>query len=268
MEHKTVQSANGVVHYWISRNDDEGAKAIVFTHGVTANHMMFEKQVEFFSGRYTVITWDIPLHGASRPYRDFSFANTAKELKAILEAERIEKAVLVGMSLGGYPSQEFAIRYPDMVLGFVALDTTPYGPGYYSNSDRWWLERVERIARRIPDGMLRRSMAKSVSRTPYSYDLMLEMLKPLTKDEICRQMGIAYGGFLKENRGARFAFPVLILLGENDTTGKVRQYCFAWSREEGYPLHVIKNAAHLSNCDNPDQVNGEIERFLCRLPGS
>ena len=265
MEHKTIKSANGTVHYWISRSDDANAKNIVFTHGVTADHRMFEKQIESFSGHHTVITWDVPLHGLSRPYTNFSFENTARELKAILTAEQIEQAVLVGMSMGGYPSQEFADRYPDMVLGFIALDTTPYGLDYYSRSDRWWLKRVEGIARWIPDKMLRRSMSKSVSKTQYSYDLMMEILNSSSKSEICEQMGIAYGKFLKENRDVRFNFPVLILLGEYDIVGKVGPYCKAWAIKEGYPLHIIKNAAHFSNGDNPMQVNQEIETFLLGL---
>lgn len=264
-EHKMVESVNGTTHYWISSNENKDAPCIVFTHGVTANHMMFERQLEFFSKDYTVITWDVPLHGLSRPYDDFSFENTAKELKSILDAEQIEKVVLVGMSLGGYPSQEFAVRYPEMVLGFVALDTTPYGLSYYSKFDRWCVRQVEPLAKLFPERTLRESMAKSVSTTDYSRGVMMEMLKPLSKTDIVRQMGIAYAGFLKENRDVHFDFPILILLGEFDKTGKVAAYSRAWSKKEGYPLHIIKNAAHFSNGDNPDAVNREIEEFVLGL---
>lgn len=265
MEHKNIKSEHGITHYWITKNGHANAKNIVFTHGLTANHMMFEKQADYFSKEHTVITWDVPLHGQSRPYVQFSFEHAAKELRAILEAEHIEQVVLVGMSMGGYPSQEFAIRYPEMVLGFIALDTTPYGLDYYSKSDQWWLKHVEAIAKWFPDKMLRKSMSRSVSKTQYSIDLMLKMLKPLSKSDICRQMGIAYGGFLKENRDVHFDFPVLILLGEYDKTGKVKQYCKAWSKKEGYPLHMIKDAAHFSNGDNPSEVNREIDSFISQF---
>ncbi|PKM72732.1 MAG: alpha/beta hydrolase [Firmicutes bacterium HGW-Firmicutes-16] len=261
-EHKKVESSNGVTHYWIGRNENKNAACIVFTHGVTANHIMFEKQIEFFSKDYTVITWDVPLHGISRPYKNFSFENTAKELKLILKVEQIAKVVLVGMSLGGYPSQEFALRYLEMVLGFVALDTTPYGLRYYSKFDRWCVRQVEPLAKWFPEKTLRKSMAKAVSKSQYSYDTMVKMLEPMSKAEIVQQMGIAYAGFLKENRDANFNFPVLILLGEYDKTGKVAQYSKAWAKKEGYPLHIIKNASHFSNGDNPDSVNGEISEFV------
>jgi pimeloyl-ACP methyl ester carboxylesterase len=260
--HKQIKSINGVVHYWINRNINKDAKCIVFTHGLTANHSMFEKQVEYFKTKYSVITWDVPLHGLSRPYNDFSYNKAAIELKTILDKERMKKVILIGMSMGGYPSQEFASLYPDMVEGFIALDTTPFGMKYYSKSDLWWLKQVAPLAKWFPDGMLRKSMAKSVSKTEYSYKKMMEMLSPLSKMQIIEQMDIAYGEFAKENKDVNFTFPVLLLLGDSDTTGKVKLYNEEWSKITGYPLHLIRNAAHFSNGDNPDQVNMEIEAFI------
>ena len=262
MEHKQIQSNNGIIHYWIKKHEDPEAKCIVFTHGLTANHTMFEKQTEYFSSKYTLITWDVPLHGLSRPYRDFSYQHTAIELKNILKKEDIQNVVLVGMSMGGYPSQMYIHMFPDMVKGFIAIDTTPFGIKYYSKSDLWWLKQVEPMSKWFPDNMLRKSMAKSVSKTAYSYNKMMEMLKPMTKSQIIEQMGIAYGKFAAENRDITLPCPVLILLGDSDKTGKVRQYCCDWSASTSYPLHIIKNAAHFSNGDNAEQVNAEIESFI------
>jgi len=289
LTHKQVTSQRGTVHYWISRPesglgsgpeskpaDMQGDRpkdiigtatdrCLVFTHGLTANHTMFEKQVAYFSTFCTVLTWDVPMHGESRPYRDFSYANTATDLKQILDEESISQVVLVGMSMGGYPSQAFAIQYPEQVIGFVALDTTPFGLDYYSRSDMWWLRQVGPMARLFPDRMLRKSMAHSVSRTRYAADLMMQMLRTCSKNEVVEQMELAYGGFLKENKDVSFAFPVCILMGEFDKTGKMRQYCEMWSRRENYPLHVIRDAAHFSNADQPEAVNREILAFLKQI---
>ena len=88
------------------------------------------------------------------------------------------------------------------------------------------------------------------------------MLAPLSKEQIIEQMDIAYGKFAQENMDLQLNCPVLILLGDKDNTGKVKQYCKAWAKKTGYPLHIIENAAHFSNGDNPQQVNSETERFI------
>jgi pimeloyl-ACP methyl ester carboxylesterase len=121
------------------------------------------------------------------------------------------------------------------------------------------------MAKLFTDVMLRKSMAKQVAKTKYSYEKMLEMLEPLSKEQIIEQMDMAYGKFVLENKDMDFAFPVLILLGDSDKTGKVRQYSRAWAMSAGYPLHIIDHAAHFANGDNPEQVNREIQTFICGL---
>ena len=164
--------------------------------------------------------------------------------------------------MGGYPSQHFAAIYPDMVKGFVALDTTPLGVQYYSKSDLWWLKQVAPMAKWFPTNILRKSMAKSISKTDYSYQKMMSMLKPLSKSDIIEQMRIAYGKFTHENKNVMFQFPVLILVRDRDSTGKVKAYCKEWAKQTGYPIQFIKNAKHFANGDNPEQVNFEIQQFI------
>lgn len=264
MQHKKILTQGGVVHYWISRKEN-ATDCIVFTHGVTADHTMFEQQVSYFYGNYTIILWDVPMHGLSRPYQGFSYHNTAEILRDILRQEKIEKIFLVGMSMGGYPSQHFASIYPAMVKGFIALDTTPLGLTYYSKSDLWWLKRAVLMAECFSTHILKVSMAWSVSKRKYSFQKMMSMLEPLSKADIIDQMQVAYEYFPMENKDVDFQFQVLILVGKKDSTGKVKTYCGEWAKRTGYPLHYIKGAKHFSNGDNPEQVNKEIEDFINRI---
>ena len=261
MTHKKLLAQGGTVHYWINKKKKD-ADCIVFTHGLTADHTMFARQAAYFSKKYTTIFWDVPMHGLSRPYKNFSYHDTAKILYDILQSEKLSKVILVGMSMGGYPSQHFAARYPDMVKGFVALDTTPLGLQYYSKFDLWWLEHAAPMANWFPAALLRKSIAWSVSRTRYSYHKMLSMLAPLSKAELIEQLRIAYENFALENQDITLTAPVLLLVGDQDCTGKVKSYCKAWAKQTGCTLHYIKNAKHFSNGDNPEQVNTEIEHFI------
>lgn len=265
MEHKTISGVGGEVHYWISRPQTTPKGAIVFTHGLTANHTMYEKQVDYFKENYIVITWDVPMHGLSIPYKSFSYENTAKDLNCILKQENIKKVCLVGMSMGGYPSQMFAHLYPEKAQCIIGIDTTPFGTAYYSKSDLFWLSKVKPMLKLFTDKLLRESMAKSISVTEYSYNKMKEILAPVSKAQIIEQMDIAYGKFAQENRNLNISCPILILLGDKDKTGKVKQYSYDWARKTGYPLKIIKNASHFSNGDNPQQVNNEIEQFIQQI---
>lgn len=261
MQHKTITTQNGTVHYWIDKKTSF-LDWIVFTHGVTADHTMFEKQIDFFSGKYNILLWDIPMHGLSKPYKNFSYRDTVKIIHSIFQKEYIEQAIFVGMSMGGYPCQHFAALYPNMVKCFIALDTTPLGLQYYSNFDLWCLRQVAPIAKLFPANFLRKSMAWSISKTNYSYQKMMDILSKQSKKEIVEQMKVAYEFFSIENQQVTFSFPVIILVGEYDSTGKVKTYCKKWADNTGYPLHIIKNAKHFSNGDNPEQVNQEIMSFI------
>ncbi|MCM1236723.1 MAG: alpha/beta hydrolase [Ruminococcus flavefaciens] len=238
---------------------------MLFLHGLTADHTMFEKQCDFFSGSYNIVAWDAPAHGKSRQYKEFTYQNAVEVLKQILDKHKINSVIMIGQSMGGYIAQSFLSRYPSMVLAFVAIDTTPYGDMYYSKSDQWWLRQIEWMSRLYPLNAMKKAIAKQVSVSKNGYENMLSMLSPYTKKELCHLMGIGYAGFLNDNSNLSIKCPVMILLGDKDKTGKVQKYNKLWAKNTGFPLILIKNAAHNSNVDNPEAVNYAIEKFIQSL---
>lgn len=62
-----------------------------------------------------------------------------------------------------------------------------------------------------------------------------------------------------------FSCPVLLVVGENDRSGKVTSYCRRWSEEEGHELIFLPDAAHNSNVDNPAAFNETLQTFLQRF---
>lgn len=265
MEKKCIHSDNGTVWYWVHRHNAPNAPWIVFTHGLAANHTMFDRQIGHFSKTHSMITWDVPIHGESTPYKEFTFANAAKELNSILETEQIPRTVLVGMSMGGYVSQQFIDTYPEKVLAFVALDTTPFGQQYYSRTDLFWLCHAGAMTAGVPDKTMRRSFAKSNAESEEGRKLMQQMLAPLSKSEICLQLSLSGNALFAENHDINIPCPVIIIVGEKDRTGKVPHYSKAWAEATGYPLVWIPNAAHLSNVDNWQEVNRVIDDFISPL---
>lgn len=257
---KQLHTERGNVYYWIHMEGKQDA--IVFLHGLTADHRLFERQVPHFAAKYNIIVWDAPAHGKSRPYTDFTYPNAAEDLKRILDENRIASAILIGQSMGGYMIQSFLLRYPQRVKAFVGIDTCPYGESYYSSSDKWMLRQVGWMSELYPQSLLKSAIAAQVSVTEYARQSMAEMLKLYSKAELCRLMGIGFAGFLADNRDMDIHCPVLILAGEKDKTGKVLHYCDQWAEKTGWCYQKIANAAHNANADNPEAVNAAIDDFL------
>lgn len=264
MKEAYIQGNGGQVYYTFYKNPNN-ENCLVFTHGLTANSIMFEKQISYFKKHYSVLVWDVPLHGKSRPYANFTYKNAAEDLHKIFLTENIEKPILIGMSMGGYVSQMYMSLYPENVKAFISIDSTPFGISYYSTLDKWLLERLPAMFKWIPDGTLRRTFVKGNACTEYGRSLYTSMLEPLTKQDIVEQVNIAYGVFMHENKDITFGVPILLLLGDKDKTGKVVQYNKQWAEKERLPLVIIENAAHMSNADNYEQVNTEIETFIKKL---
>ncbi len=76
---------------------------------------------------------------------------------------------------------------------------------------------------------------------------------------------MAYEYFPVENKDVDFRFPVLILVGEKDSTGKVKSYCREWAKQTGYPLCLIKGAKHLEKNEVADTGRYGTEKlpFYC-----
>ena len=110
--------------------------AVLLTHGFAASSHMFAQTVPAIATDHTVITWDMPGHGRSEAIDDpgqYSVRGFLDEMLRLLDAAGAERAVLLGHSLGGYLSLDFALAHPDRVLGLVLVDT---GPGYRNDAAR------------------------------------------------------------------------------------------------------------------------------------
>ena len=265
MEEKWIVSSRGKTFYWTEEPAAAGSRSLIFLPGLTADHSLFDRQIQYFSGKYNLLVWDAPAHGKSRPYRDFSYPHLAGELKAILDAEGITSAVLIGQSAGGFVAQSFIAEYPAMAEGMLTIGTCPYGTDCYSKSDLYWLRQTEWMLKLFPQKMLKQSIAKMCGATDTGRENMLRMLEGYEKEELCHLMYLGFAGFIPEIRDLDIPCPVCLVVGERDKTGKVRKYNEQWHRKTGYPLHVIPGASHNANVDRPEAVNRIIEDFVMEL---
>ena len=151
MTEKTYETPCGTIHYWVDLTDDPRRPALVFLPGLTADHRLFDKQIEYFEGKYPVLVWDAPGHAASWPFTfDFDLKDKARWLDGILQREGIDAPVIVGQSMGGYVGQTYAELYPEKLAGFVSIDSAPLQREYVTGWEIWRLKRMEPVYRYYP----------------------------------------------------------------------------------------------------------------------
>lgn len=151
MRKREFETDRGTLRYWVSENDEETAQ-LVFLPGLTADHRLFDKQVDCFAQRARCLVWDPPSHGESRPFSlDWSLDDLALMLEQILSREGFERPILIGQSMGGYVSQAFIRLFPDGACGFVSVDSCPLDRSYYTAIELWALKhREECLQKALP----------------------------------------------------------------------------------------------------------------------
>lgn len=100
-----------------------GAKTVVMIHGWTCDHTFWSAQVPAFSKRYKVIALDLPGHGRSAGSEAYPVTLFARALEAVMSAEKVDKATLMGHSMGGAVILTFARLFPGKLEAAVLVDS-------------------------------------------------------------------------------------------------------------------------------------------------
>jgi len=109
----------------LSYTDVGSGSCICLLHGYLETAEIWEKFVPYLSDRFRVITMDIPGHGYSGTWGDeHSMNDVAASLVNILDAEGINKVIVVGHSMGGYVAMAFASLYSERLDGYVLFHST------------------------------------------------------------------------------------------------------------------------------------------------
>lgn len=271
MTERTYETTKGKIHYWVSGDTMACQPALIFLPGLTADHRLFERQIDYFAGKYNVLVWDAPGHGASRPFElDFDLMDKARWLHEILAAEGITVPVIVGQSMGGYVGQAFAQLYPEELKGFVSIDSAPLQRRYVTGMEIWLLKRMEPVYRYYPWKSLLKLGSEGVATTEYGRKLMKEIMLTYAGDQkwYAKLSGHGYR-MLAEAMEADLPYeircPAMLICGEKDRAGSCIRYNRVWRSGSGIPLHWIANAGHNSNTDAPETVNRLIEGFVTGL---
>lgn len=238
------------------------APAVVLVHGGLLDHRSWDTQLEFLKDRHRVLVWDLPGHGGSEPIPGFDTALGAEILVALMDHVGMERASLVGMSVGGWVVQEVGVQYPERVRGLACLATTPLTRSKMPKPIEWLLRHSADVMRFFPYGLLRWFIARVFTREP--------MVRGYVRDAAGRVDKRSFLAFwagatrsLRWEPETRLPRPLLIARGEKDLIGAVRVLCNRWRKAcPDAEYAIIPGAGHLANQDSPALTNNLLYDFL------
>jgi pimeloyl-ACP methyl ester carboxylesterase len=215
--------------------------AVLLSHGYGETRRMWDGQHGALGARYRLITWDMRGHGGTGGGDDpaqYSLDTTVADIRALLHHAGEERAVIGGLSLGGYVSLAFWGAHPEMVRALVICDS---GPGFRNAEARaaWNQRAFERAAGLQARGQ--HGLAHAARGMLAQTDARVIDLLPSIR------------------------VPTLIVLGDKDEPF-IAPCEYMAKKIPGARLEIVRGAGHVSNVDQPEAFNRVVLDFLDGLP--
>lgn len=235
--------------------------ALILTHGYSATSQMWKGQIEPLSKKHKLIIWDMRGHGES-DYPDdqsqYSEEHTVADIAAILDATGDKKAIVGGLSLGGYMSLAFYRKHPERVRALLIIDT---GPGFKKDDAReGWNQNARNRADTLDKDGLATLKTGSAERA-YAVHRDASGLAKAARGVLTQRNADVI------NSLPDVKVPAIVVVGSKDTPFLAASDYMA-AKIPGCQKAVIQDAGHAANIDQPEAFNKAIVGFLDKLPAA
>ncbi|EEG78866.1 alpha/beta fold hydrolase [Dethiobacter alkaliphilus] len=261
------ENDRGRVYYEL-HGEENNAPVLVFSHGICMDHKTFFPQADALKDRYRVLIWDMPSHGlsSSMDYKS-SFTDTAADfIVELLDHTGTDKAILVGQSLGSFVTQKVAYRHPERVEATVHIGGWSLYPGY-TPLLQLFNPLIALFISLYPKKSVFKTFASHRALKPETRAYMEQtaartgkkVMSHITR-ELLRDMIKGLPEPAKE--------PMLLLHGDHEAPFVKNNMQKMHENNPNSQLTVIKDAHHIANQDNPEELNRILLAFLEELQAS
>lgn len=231
---------------------------ILLSHGYSATSEMWRGQIAALTKHHRLVLWDMRGHGASdypTDQAEYSEAATVADMAAILDAVGAERAIVGGLSLGGYMSLAFNEAHPTRVIALLIIDT---GPGFKKDEARagWNDTALKTAARFEAEGLARlKSLSPEMATSTHrSADGLVRAGRGMLTQRDAHVINSLPG----------IAVPSLVIVGAKDTPFLAAADYMA-AKIPGAKKVTIPDAGHAANIDQPEAFNRAVTEFLATL---
>lgn len=268
-----IENLNGVDLYF---EDHGSGPAIVFNHGGNLNHLDWWQQVLFFTSHgYRCVTFDqrgcglssgIPA-GIEGWWTEQGFDVFANDTLALMDHLEIERAVVVGMSMGGWNASRLTLLHPERVIGLIMVGTS-FGLPTLKQQEwaQWMIDQAEAGKNVVVDSHQSPQQVRFRERRPDLAFLRDEFAAMFTPRVGVRGLDV-YRALTTMEPGDFSSFPVpsQFLVGDDDPLQ------FPWLIEAtvdavaGAEIVHIPDAGHCCHYEQPELSNAAMLEFITSL---
>ncbi len=258
-------SSNGVgIEYTV--DGQRTGIPIVLIHGFPFSKEMWKPQVDALKSNHYVIAYDVRGHGGSDADScQYTVEYFVDDLFGLIDHLKLPKVVVVGLSMGGYIALRAIERGPDRFKGLVLCDTRSE-----SDTNEIKIRRAEQARTIRQQGMKTFAdefvkvifSARSLEKNPEAVNFIKGLIEAMNPSAAAGTLIALAARTDCTAMLYNIKVPTLLLVGKNDA---VTPPTAASAMKEKIPnatLHVIPNAAHVSNVENPAEFNNHLLDFL------
>lgn len=250
----------------VAYTDAGMGRAVVLIHGYPFNRSLWNEQVAALSSSYRVIVPDLRGFGETDPSPGPATMNRmAQDVAALLDHLEISRAVIGGLSMGGYVALAFYKQFPSRVRALVLADTRAQADTEEAKQTR--AQQAEKALSEgmagIADAMLPKLLTpETVSKRPEVVKRVRDMmLKTKPEGAASALQGMAE----RDDQTpllSRIVSPALIIVGAEDAITPAADSEKMHAAIAGSRLVVLENAGHVSNLERTEEFNKNLIDFL------
>jgi 3-oxoadipate enol-lactonase len=259
-----IQAADIRVTYMDEGNQD-GAP-LIFIHGFPFSKLMWEYQIEAFKHHTRVLAYDVRGFGNTEPGTiAYSIDQFGEDLFHFMDALKIEKAVVCGLSMGGYIALHAIEQHPERIVGVILADTQCSADNADAKQNRMNTIASIREKGRIEytqDSIKKLFSELSVANKKEEIALIKHTIQRTRIETMCNTLKAMADRTEKCSLLDFITIPVLILVGQHDVITPPEASKKMHARIAGSILHVIDHAGHVSNLENAASFNLALLKFL------
>ena len=249
--------------------DDVGTGVpVAFVHGFPHNRTLWAPQVGALVDRARCIVPDLRGFGESSRHGPFSIDQFADDIALLLHGLGVERAVVAGISMGGYVAFALWRRHRSLVRALVLADTRAGADTDEARDKRRALVEVARTrgSGAVADGQIAGMLGKTTrEKRPALIDEVHRMLESAPVEGIVGALEAMMARVDSTETLATIDVPTLIVVGGEDVLTPLSEAEILHEAIRGSRLEVIEHAGHVSNMERPAAFNHVLSEFLAAL---